>query len=225
MSQITDTQKQPNTLIDRLLYSVHVLSDFRQVTNTGERQRNVTDFVLRNIIRDAMDLQVLHNNPPGPGPQLREFDRSMLYYLDYETQYQTDEDFMEELHIEDLTEEQQEDLDTQVQQQIHNPIQFVLNKVVLTNPCLKSIHECPICYDEFPTSKMVVSSCGHSLCIDCCTKLVKQSFNRGSLCYCPLCRQNVEKLEYTFSVKEARTLKLMKEHPQFSNIQPYIKFT
>jgi len=49
--------------------------------------------------------------------------------------------------------------------------------------------ECPICFDAYNNNAYIISSCGHSACIDCLNTILKLSMNERK---CPTCRNTLD---------------------------------
>ena len=66
----------------------------------------------------------------------------------------------------------------------HFDTKYYMNKF---NPKIKKINikECPICYDTLSNVNVCTTKCGHSFCMDCMVKHLKNKSN------CPMCRNYI----------------------------------
>ena len=68
---------------------------------------------------------------------------------------------------------------------------------------LATNQECPVCCEVFTASSFLLLHCGHALCIDCQTKLLRST--------CPTCKCSLRKTGKGFNKTFEQTLKELNE--------------
>jgi hypothetical protein len=68
---------------------------------------------------------------------------------------------------------------------IENEIRNVMEREIVEN----KENECPICMDDMGVNNYLVPACGHTVCMNCFIKNVRQNKQQGHLCC--LCRKNI----------------------------------
>jgi hypothetical protein len=72
------------------------------------------------------------------------------------------------------------------------PVQITLNErieIIPKNSCPVAEEDfCPVCYENFNTTNVIKTECGHCFCFDCVKKFTKEQKK------CPMCRENIFKL-------------------------------
>ena len=72
------------------------------------------------------------------------------------------------------------------------PVQITLNErieIIPKNSCPVAEEDfCPVCYENYNTTNIIKTECGHCFCFDCVKKFTKDHKK------CPMCRENIFKL-------------------------------